>query len=100
MKTIGIYQSLRNNALFEHKCLQNIKKLYKHAGKCDNQQQLKDIFDVAMVYTTEVFTNNNPRSPMTPTPVNKLSARKPLCLFTNILYLKKKTDIRRFGASK
>ena len=36
MKNIGIYQSLRKNALFEHKCLQNIRKLYKHAGKCDD----------------------------------------------------------------
>ena len=37
VKTIGIDQSLSNNALFEHKCLQNINKLYKHAGKCNNQ---------------------------------------------------------------
>ena len=38
VKTIGIEQSLINNALFEQNFLQNIKKLYKHAGKCDNQQ--------------------------------------------------------------
>ena len=49
MKTIGIYQSLINSALFEHICLQNIKKLYKHAGKCDDQKQLKYIFEDAMV---------------------------------------------------
>ena len=36
VKNIGIDQRLINNALFEHKCLKNIKKLYKHAGKCDN----------------------------------------------------------------
>ena len=35
VKTIGIDQSLSNNSLYEHKCLENIKKLYKHAGKCD-----------------------------------------------------------------
>ena len=35
VETIGIYQSLSNNALFE-KNLQNIKKLYKHTGKCDD----------------------------------------------------------------
>ena len=51
MKTIGIDQSLRNSALFEHICLQNIKNLYKHTGKCDNQQQLKDIIEDAMVST-------------------------------------------------
>ena len=35
--TIGIDQSLRNNALYEQKCLENIKTLYKQAVKCDNQ---------------------------------------------------------------
>ena len=43
VQTIGIDQSLSKNAPYEHKCLQNIKKLYKQAGKCDNQQQFKDI---------------------------------------------------------
>ena len=28
VQTIGIEPSLSNNALYEHKCLQNIKKLY------------------------------------------------------------------------
>ena len=69
VNTIGIDQSLRNNALFEHKCLPNIKKLFKYAGKCDNQQQFKYIIESAMIYTTEVFTDNSPRSPITPTPV-------------------------------
>ena len=53
-----------------------------------------------MVYTPEGFTNNIPISPMTSTPVKKPSARKPLCLFTNILDMKKKTATRRFGAAK
>ena len=39
--SIGIYQYLSNNALFEQKYLQNIKKLYKYAIKRDNQQQSK-----------------------------------------------------------
>ena len=37
---------------------------------------------------------------MTSTPVKKPSARKSLCLFTNILYVKKKTSNRRVGADK
>ena len=37
---------------------------------------------------------------MTPTPVNEPSARKSLFIFTNILYVKNKTAIRRFGAAK
>ena len=76
VKTIGIDQSLSNNALFEHKFLQNIKKLYKHASKCDVQQQFKYILEATMVSTPEGFTNNSPRYLMTPTPVNKPSARK------------------------
>ena len=43
VQTIGIYQSLSNNAIYEHKSIKNIKRLYKQAGKCDNQQKFKDI---------------------------------------------------------
>ena len=90
MKTIGIDQLLSHGALFEHTCLQNIKILYKCDGKCDDQQQFKYILEVAMVYTSEGFNNSSPRSPMILTPVKKPSARKSLCLFTNILDAKKK----------
>ena len=94
MKTIGIDQKLRKSALFEHRCLQNIKKVYQHAVNCDNQQQFKDILEANMVSTPELITDNSPRSPMTPTPVKKPSAIKSLFLFTNILYVKNKIDIR------
>ena len=40
VQTIGIDQSLSNNALYEHKCLENIKKLYKQFGKCDDQKKV------------------------------------------------------------
>ena len=53
-----------------------------------------------MVYTPEVFANNNPISPMTSTPVKKPSDIKSLCLFTNILDMKNKTDTRRVVADK
>ena len=49
--TISIDPSLSNNAIYEHKCIENIKKLYKQAGKCDGQKQLRDILEAAMVYT-------------------------------------------------
>ena len=76
MKTINIEKSSSNSALFEHRCIQNINKLYQHAGKCDDQQQFKDIIEYAMVYTPEVFTDNSPVSTMTPAPVKKPSAGK------------------------
>ena len=49
MKTIGIDQSLCNRYFFKQKCLNNIKKIYQHTGKCDNQQNLKGIIDAAMI---------------------------------------------------
>ena len=89
LQTIGIGKSLRNNAIYEHKCLENIKKIYKQAGKCENQQQLKYILEVDMVSTPGLFTNNSTISPMTSTSVKKPRAQKSLCLFTNILDVKK-----------
>ena len=53
-----------------------------------------------MVSTPEVFTNDSPISPMTSTLVNKPSSGKSLCLFTNILYVKEKTDIPQFQYAK
>ena len=47
-----------------------------------------------MVYTPGLFIENSPIYPMTPTPVNKPSAIKSLCLFNNILDVKKKTATR------
>ena len=76
VQTIGIHPYLSNNAIYEHKCLENIKILYKQAGKCDDQQQFKDIIEAAMVSTPEGFTDNIPIYPMTSTPINKPNARK------------------------
>ena len=53
-----------------------------------------------MVSTTEVVTDNSPNAPMTSTPVKKPSARKSLCLFTNILDVKPKTAKIRIVAAK
>ena len=43
-----------------------------------------------MVSTPKGFTNDRPISPMTSTPFKKPRAQKSLCLFTNILDVKKK----------
>ena len=52
-----------------------------------------------MVYTTELFINKSTISPMASTPINKSSAQKSLCLFTNIFEVKK-TAYRQVGAAK
>ena len=57
---------LTNNAIYEHKCLENIKKLYKQAGKCDEHKKFKDILVADMIYNPEGFINNSPISPMKP----------------------------------
>ena len=80
--------------------MNNMKKIYQHAGKCDDQQNLKDILDTDMMSTPEGVTDNIPNVPLTSTPVNKLSARKSLCLFTTILDVKPKTAKRRIVATK
>ena len=100
MKTIGIDQSLCKRSSFEHKCLKNIKKIYKHAGKCDDQQNIKDVLDAAMVLTQEGVIDNIPNVPMTSTPVKKPSARKSLCLFTNIFDVKNRTAKRCIRAAE
>ena len=69
MKTIGVDQSLCKSSSFEHKCLNNIKKIYQHAGKCDDQQNLKDILDSAMVLIPEGVTDDSSNVTMTSTPV-------------------------------
>ena len=70
--------------------MNNIKEIYQHSGKCDDQQKLKYIIDDAMVSTPEGVKDNSPNVPITSTSVKKPSARKSLCLFTNILDFRKK----------
>ena len=74
VQTIVIDKYLSNNDIYENKCIENIKKIYKQSGKCDNQQQFKDIPEAAMVYTPEGFTKKSPIYPMTSTPIKKPSA--------------------------
>ena len=85
MKTIGIDQSSFAKSSFEHRCMNNIKKIYQHAGKCDDQQKLKDIIYADIQSTPEGVTDNIPNVHMKSTTTKKPSARKSLCLFTNIL---------------
>ena len=51
MKTIGIYRSSLTGYSFEHRCMNKIKKKYQHAGKFDDQQDIKDIIDATLLST-------------------------------------------------
>ena len=80
--------------------MKNIKKIYQHAGKSDDQQNLKDILDAAILSTPEGGTDNSPNMHMESITVKKPSASKSLCLFTNIMDVKPKTEKRRFVATQ
>ena len=79
--------------------MNNIKKIYKHAGKCDDQQNLKYIIDTSILSTPERVTDNSPYVHMTSITFKKPSDRKSLCLFTNILSVEPTTAKRRFIAA-
>ena len=100
MKTIFIDLSSFTRSSFDHRCMNKINNIYQHAGKCDYQKNLKDILEAALLYTPEGFTDNSTNMNMPSTPVKKPSARRSLCLFTNILYVKPETEKRCFGAAK
>ena len=80
--------------------MNNIKKIYQHAGKCDDKQNLKYIIDAAILSNPEGVTDNILNVHMTSTPVKKPSDRKSLCLFKNILDAQPKTAKCRFVAAK
>ena len=80
--------------------MNNINKIYQHAGKSDYQQNIKDIIDATIVSNPEAVTDNSTNVPMASTPVKKQSAGKSLCLFTNILDFKPKTAKRSIVDAK
>ena len=80
--------------------MNNTKEIYQHAGKRYDQKTLTDILDAAMVSTPEGVTDKSPNMPLTSTPDKKPSAMKSLCLFTNILDVKTKTEKHRIVAAE
>ena len=98
MKTIGIEQTSFTRSSFEQICMNNIKNIYQHASKWDDQQNLKDIIEAVLLSTPYGVTYNSTNVHMTSTPVKKPSARKSLFLFTTILDVKPKTAKRSFVA--
>ena len=100
MVIIGMYKLLSNSDLYEHRCLENIKKLYKSAGKCDDQNQQKEIIEAAMVSNTEGFTDNSPISSGSYVTVKQPNTWKTLCQFSETLDIKPNTAVCRLCAAK
>ena len=99
MFTIGIDQPLSNCAMYKHRYLESINKLYTSAGNCNDQLQFKAIPETSMVSTPEIFTYNSTMSPGPPMIVKKCIERKSLRLFTEVFDVKK-TAVRRVDAAK
>ena len=86
--------------MYEHGCLENIKKLYTSTGKCDDKQQYKTIIKSSMVSTPEISTYNSTISPGPSMTFRNPNTMKSLLIFTEVFYVKKKTDILRVGFDK
>ena len=86
--------------MYEHRCLENINKLYTSAGKCDDQLKFKAIIEALMVSTTNWFTDRSQMSRGPTMIFRNPSARNSLCIFTEVLDVKNKTAIRWVGAAK
>ena len=76
MNTIGIDESLSNRPSKEQKLLNNIKKIYQHAGKRDDQQNPNNIIDAAMISALEDVTDVSTSLCITHTTVQNPSAVK------------------------
>ena len=86
MKTISIDQSSFTRSSFEHRCMKNIKKIYQHSGKCDDQQNLKDIIDAAIISTLEGVTDNSTNVHMSSKPV-KNQVLENHCVYSQIYWM-------------
>ena len=100
MVAIWVDQSLSNSDFYEHVGLKNINNLYKTAGKCEDQQKYKTMFEAEMVSTPEGYNDNIPMTPNPSVSTNNHIARKSLRQFTETFYIKHKTVFCRFSADK
>ena len=91
---------LSNSALYEHIFLENIKNLYKSAGKCADRKNYKAILEEYLLSTPEEIMENSPMSLNPSVSVKNPSAIKLLRQFYELLDVKQKTDILRLGAAK
>ena len=82
--------------MYEHR----VKKFYKTAGKCDDQQHYKAILEAVMVSTPDKFTDNGSMSFVSYMPVKQLNTRKSLHRFSEILDAKPNTYVRMLCAGK
>ena len=86
MVTIGVEQYLSDNDLYEHRCLENNKKLYKPSDKFDDQQKFKAIIEAEIFSITRGFTEKIPMDMGTQVTMKKLSERNSPSQFLAIFF--------------
>ena len=85
--------------------MNNIKKIYEHAGKCDDQKNIKDIIDAAILCTPEGVTDNSPNVHMASKPVFKKKVLGNHCVYSqkywmfnlkqlNVVFLQQNPDAK------
>ena len=82
---VGVDRSLSNSEMYEHICIENIRKLYNSSGKFDEQKQYKAIIKEAMVSTPEGFSKKSTMSPSQYMTAKNPSANKLLYHFLEAL---------------
>ena len=80
--------------------MENINKLYKSAGKCDDQQKYKVILEAYMVSTPEGLVDNILMDVSTSGTLKNPSARKSRSRFLALLDIIQETNVRKMGAAK
>ena len=78
----------------------NITKLYKTAGKCDDQHQYKAIIEVKIISTPKGYTEDIPLDVGTFGTLKKPSAGKLISQFLKLLDVTQKRSVRTLGSSK
>ena len=81
--------------MYEHRCLENIKKLYKCDGTCDYQHEYQAIIEADMVLNPEGLTYNSPVDVVTSGNINNPSISKLLSQFSELFNVNQGTDIGR-----
>ena len=98
--TIVIEQQLGKSALYDHRCFENIKTLYKSAQKCYGQQKYKAIIESSIVSTPEGLSDNSPMDMGTSKHINIPCSWKSPNKISKILNVKHKTYFCRLGDAK
>ena len=82
--------------MYEYICLENIKKLYKSSGKCDDQHKYKAITEADIVSTPDELMEKIPMDVGTLGTMNNPSEINPPSKFLALLDVTQKTSVHNW----